>query len=218
MSVNKMARIPTEQLVAAGYKVSSPEEESGADNDNPKASGSYQRTTGNTPESRPGSYNRQTGTAGNSYQRRPAPQSTPSSAASAIQKKSLPDDFVDEAERVMKNPQLGKVDRFDPEKRIFDITTSKIRDFLSLVSDIYNTENTRTDKRLDEKSMKKIQMMRIRVLYDAGREESVMKFIKVSNILSYIQDIGDSRQKFIDFAHYVEALVAYHRFLGGKEN
>jgi CRISPR-associated protein Csm2 len=76
----------------------------------------------------------------------------------------------------------------------------------------------RTDKTLDEKSIKKIQMMRIRVLYDAGREESVMKFIKASHILGYIQDIGDCRPKFIDFAHYVEALVAYHRYLGGKEN
>jgi CRISPR-associated protein Csm2 len=149
-------------------------------------------------------------------------QPTPSASTPVITKKPLPVDFVDEAERVMRNPALSEPDfkDKDSQKRRFKITTSKIRNFLSLVSEIYNTENTRTDNLLDEKSMKKIQMMRIRVLYDAGRDETeaVMKFVKVSNILNYIQDIGGDRQKFIDFAHYVEALVAYHRFLGGKEN
>ena len=62
------------------------------------------------------------------------------------------------------------------------------------------------------------QRMRVKIIYDAGRDEDAVKpFVIKSNILSYLLDIGNSRLKFMNFAHYVEALVAYHRYLGGKD-
>ena len=36
--------------------------------------------------------------------------------------------------------------------------------------------------------------------------------------LEYLKGVGDSREAMIQFAHYVEALVAYHRYLGGRDN
>ncbi|MBR2742262.1 MAG: type III-A CRISPR-associated protein Csm2 [Clostridia bacterium] len=122
---------------------------------------------------------------------------------------SLPDDYVDDAEAVMRSLS---------ENRGKPITTSKIRNIFSLVSDIYNTENLRDEPKLLPESRTALTMMRIRVVYEAGREESVKEFVKKAKLLEYIKGIGDDREKLIDFAHYMEALVAYHRYLiGGRE-
>ena len=58
----------------------------------------------------------------------------------------------------------------------------------------------------------------VRIVYDAGREQAVTTFLETTKLLNYIKGIGNSRAEMIRFAHYMEALVAYHRFMGGKEN
>ena len=133
----------------------------------------------------------------------PAPQ-----APEEIRAMPLPKDYVDEAERVMRT--------LSTERN--KITTSKIRNLLSLVSDIYNTENLRTEKELLPESVTALTMMRIRVVYEAGREDAVKSFVRESKLLQYIKGIGTDREALIAFAHYMEALVAYHRFIiGGRE-
>lgn len=120
----------------------------------------------------------------------------------------LPEDYVDAAEAVMR--RLAGNNR--------KITTSKIRNLLSLVTDIYNTENLRDAPTLSPESITALTMMRIRVVYEAGREQTVREFITEAKLLEYIKGIGTDREKLIAFAHYMEALVAYHRFLiGGRE-
>jgi CRISPR-associated protein Csm2 len=126
----------------------------------------------------------------------------------------VPMDYVDEAEKVMR--KLGTADAGGNMK--FSITTSKIRNILTLVSDIYNVENRRTDPEILDSSAAKIQMLRIRVLYEAGRDkQGVKEFVTQSHILEYIKGIGTDREKLIRFSHYMESLVAYHRFLGGRD-
>ncbi len=121
----------------------------------------------------------------------------------------LPEDYVDAAEAVMQ--RLA-------EDRRNAITTSKIRNLLSLVSDIYNAENLRNDTKLLPESVNALTMMRIRVVYEAGREQKVKTFVREAKLLEYIKGIGTDREKLIAFAHYMEALVAYHRYLiGGRE-
>jgi len=133
-----------------------------------------------------------------------------------ITAKQLPENFVDEAERVMR--ELGERDLSCPSRLKFSITTSKLRNILSLVLEIYKSESKRNSDKLTPESMRKIQMMWVRILYEAGRDEKAVKtFVEKSDILSYLKDIGESRKKFINFAQYMEALVAYHRFFGGKE-
>ena len=113
--------------------------------------------------------------------------------------------------------QLGRWNK-DRGKYDFKITTSKIRGFLSLVNDVYNEEYLRQEETLQESSLAKIQMMRVRILYEAGRyDDSVKPFVEKSCILSYLKGIGNSRTKFLRFAAYMEALVGYHRYLGGKD-
>ena len=126
----------------------------------------------------------------------------------------LPEDYVDEAEAVIR--RLAEREQNDSKAKI--ITTSKIRNLLSLISDVYNVENLRNEAELAPESVTALTMARIRVVYEAGRESSVKYFVKEAKLLQYLKDIKRDRKKLIDFSHYMEALVAYHRlYIGGKE-
>lgn len=129
-------------------------------------------------------------------------QATPETVA-----KELPSNYVDAAEQVIRHIQFSK-----------PITNTKLRNLYSLVMDIANVENLRTDETLSTQSITKLMMMRVRIVYEAGREDSVKQFLQEAQLLEYIKGIGDNREKFMCFARYMEALVAYHRYIiGGKE-
>lgn len=119
--------------------------------------------------------------------------------------KPLPDKYIDQAEQIMKvNYKL--------------ITTSKIRNILSIVNDIYNVENLSHNTELTEDSKSKILELQVRMIYEIGRDnKGVGRFIESTNLVEYLKDIGNSRVKFINYAKYLEALVAYHRFFGGRD-
>lgn len=121
---------------------------------------------------------------------------------------AVPDQYVDEAEKVMRTHLQGNK----------KITTTKLRSFLALIDDIYNVENLRTESTLLPESQMKIMRLRVRVVYDAGRDKEVETFVTQAKLLSYLKGIGTSRDALIKLAHYMEALVAYHRYLGGREN
>ena len=70
--------------------------------------------------------------------------------------KKVPEDYVDEAERIMYKLMN------QPKK----VTTSKIRGLLSLVTEIFNVENLRTEEALLPESVVKINLMRVRVAYE----------------------------------------------------
>lgn len=118
----------------------------------------------------------------------------------------FPDDYVEFADKLM-------------EKKVSLITTSKLRNFLSLFMDIYNTEILRTDDTLLDESVVKLQLARIRIAYECGRDSKMItEFVEAANLLPWLKDIGTSREKAIRYIHYLEALVAYHRFHGGRKN
>lgn len=132
--------------------------------------------------------------------------------------RKVPENYVDEAERIMRVLISSGT----------TVTTSKIRNLLSLVTDIYNDESIRTEDKLKPDSVVKLNLMRVRVAYEYGRDngESVGKdkvypmkdFISQAHLLEYLKGISTDRADLIRFAHYMEALVAFHRYLGGKEN
>ena len=117
----------------------------------------------------------------------------------------FPKDYVDFAEKLMKESY-----RF--------ITTSKLRNILSLLMDAYNTESLRTADTIAEESAVKLQMARIRLAYECGRDFKTKRFVEDANLLPWLKEIGTSRDKLLHYVHYLEALVAYHRFFGGREN
>ena len=141
---------------------------------------------------------------------RPNPGRAPGSAPQSVPETKplpLPENYVDAAEAVIR--------KLDKRRAI---TTSKLRNLLSLVSDIYNVENLRNAPQLLPESRTALTMLRIRTVYEAGREPKVKDFVAEAKLLEYIKDIGNDREKLINFSHYMEALVAYHRFLiGGRE-
>ena len=132
--------------------------------------------------------------------------------------RKVPENYVDEAERIMRALISSGT----------TVTTSKIRNLLSLVTDIYNDESIRTEDKLKPDSVVKLNLMRVRVAYEYGRDngESVGKdkvypmreFITQAHLREYLKGISTDRADLICFAHYMEALVAFHRYLGGKEN
>ena len=124
-----------------------------------------------------------------------------------ITPKKVPEDYVDEAERIMRSLMSGGK----------TVTTSKIRNLLSLVTDIYNKENISPDEKLQSDSVVKLNLMRVRVAYECGRDDTVKAFVTQTKLLEYLKGISTDRADLIRFAHYMEALVAFHRYFGGKE-
>ena len=65
--------------------------------------------------------------------------------------------------------------------------------------------------------MVKLNLMRGRGAYECGRDDTVKSFVAQTNLLEYLKRISTDRADLIRFAHYMEALVAFHRYFGGKE-
>ena len=120
--------------------------------------------------------------------------------------------YVDLAEKVI----VKDLER--DKKGNFRLTNSKIRNLLSLVNNLY-TDVTRTggsDEKLSETIEGKIQYIRLRFVYEAGREKSVKDFVEKADIIKHLQRI-ETRSNLLLFCRYMEALVAYHKFNGGRD-
>ena len=120
--------------------------------------------------------------------------------------------YVEDAEKVFKDWYSTR------DKKI---TTSKIRGLLSGMSDIYNDVVRVEGEELPQDIVDRIQYLKVQFVYEYGRDDkkdgSVRRFINESKILNKIDQIGMSKKKFIEMERYMEALVAYHRFYGGKD-
>ena len=115
-------------------------------------------------------------------------------------------EYVDRAENVIK--------KLDSKNNL--LTTSKIRTLLSMISSLYDEVRRSTSEKLSSEAMSQIQYIRLHFAYEAGRDTKVKLFVNEADILAHIKDIGDNKEQFLLFCRYMEALVAYHRFAGGK--
>ena len=63
------------------------------------------------------------------------------------------------------------------------------------------------------------EYLRVRVMYECGRdnEHKVEKFIKKAEIIECLKEIGASKKNYLLFSRYMEALIAFHKYYGGKE-
>ncbi|MCD8090355.1 MAG: type III-A CRISPR-associated protein Csm2 [Clostridiales bacterium] len=116
--------------------------------------------------------------------------------------------YVDEAEKVIKELYSDRRNK---------ITTTKIRGLLSGISDIYNDAVQIEGDKLTADIIRRIQYLKVQFIYECGRDRNVEGFIKKSGIISKIDSINGSKERFIDMERYMEALVAYHRYYGGKD-
>lgn len=120
--------------------------------------------------------------------------------------------FAQNAEKVIK--QLVITDQKGNQK--LKLTTSKIRNLLSMTNALYNQGIRSKSEKLDADTIHDIQYLKMRFAYECGRENSVKEFVDKAEIMRHIDGISN-RQELLLFCNYIESLVAYHRFYGGNE-
>jgi len=136
----------------------------------------------------------------------PAAQATPSRHF------VLEENYASQAERIITGLQQDRVMDYR------NFTTSKIRNILGMVSEIYNDVMMEKSEELTPELQSRIEYMKVRLVYECGREPRVVQpFVNKAGLLELLGNIGGSRRRFIEFARYMEALVAYHRFHGGRD-
>ena len=118
--------------------------------------------------------------------------------------------YVDKAEDVVNNLMRDK-------KNHLILTTSKIRNILSMISTIYNEVIHYPSDKLNEDIVERLKYLKMRFAYEAGREKAVKNLIEVAKIFEIIEWIGNDKQKCILFCKYMESIVAYRKFNGGKD-
>ena len=99
------------------------------------------------------------------------------------------------------------------------VTTSKIRSLLAMTSDIYNETLNETESKLPQRLCSRIEYLRVRFIYESGKDQEgkVKDFVETARILDILKEIRGEKENFLLFARYMEALVAFHKFYGGKD-
>lgn len=141
-------------------------------------------------------------------------------------------DVVDKAEQaIIEMNEKGYVgkdkmvrDKFGKEKRVPKLTNSQIRKFLTAVNVVKNKVDMFWAKNNDAVSLPdelvtEIKFLKVNIVYQAAKDNTgaVKSFIMVTNLDKIINDIGNNANKFNKFCKYVEALVAFHKFYGGRD-
>lgn len=127
-------------------------------------------------------------------------------------------DIVQQAENVIKSLQ-----RKDKQgKDVIYLKTNQIRKFLTAANMVANKVSIYRSKHPQEKKLSgelvdEIRYLQVKLVYQAGRDKTAKEFIEAAGLLPMVKQIGSSIVRFEEFSRYVEALVAYHKFYGGKD-
>ena len=128
-------------------------------------------------------------------------------------------DKVDLAQEVMKKLSAVKDKWGNPSM----VTTSQIRRFLTAVNTVtgkveqYQNETGDLGK-LSADLAAQVKFLKVKLAYQIGRQgRFVADFAKEADLMAAIDSIGDDVKKYEEFARYVEALVAFHKYYGGKD-
>lgn len=126
-------------------------------------------------------------------------------------------DIIEKAENAIKANLVDGKNGKQPE-----ITTSQMRKFLSAVNVLKNkvdlyVNTTGNTEELSEELAGEIKFLKVTLAYMSGREKKVKKFAKQADIDSFIDSVGMNTKNFNTLCKYIEALVAYHKFYGGKD-
>ncbi|WP_293986375.1 type III-A CRISPR-associated protein Csm2 [uncultured Megasphaera sp.] len=106
------------------------------------------------------------------------------------------------------------------------LKTNQIRKFLTAVNaitnkiQVYKAKNLKSHTLPDELAAE-VSFLKVKAAYQAGREKNsggpINQFVRDAHIMEYVDEIGSSIDQYEKFAHYIEALVAYHKYYGGKD-
>lgn len=121
------------------------------------------------------------------------------------------DNYVEIAEHAIQNLCMQK----DKRGKIVNlVTTSKIRNLLAMTAGIYNEVVNMQNDKLPADIIGRINYLKIRFVYEAGREPLVGKLVEEADILKCLDEIKGNRSRYILFSRYMEALVAYRKYYG----
>lgn len=124
------------------------------------------------------------------------------------------ENYVEIAEQVTKKLHEEKNKK---GQTIEVVTTSKIRNLLSMTANIYNDVVNTKSEHLSNEMIGRINYLKLRFVYEAGREPKVKRLVETAQILQCLDAIKGSRSQYILFSRYMEALVAYRKFYGKDE-
>lgn len=124
------------------------------------------------------------------------------------------ENYVERAEQVIKS-LCKKEDRFGNQLDL--VTTSKLRNLLAMTASIYNEVLNWQSEELSKDLIGRISYLKIRFVYEAGRDSQVSKLIDAADILTCLEEIRGKRSQYIIFSRYMEALVAYRKFYGKRD-
>lgn len=99
----------------------------------------------------------------------------------------------------------------------FFLTTSQLRKFLAAVVALQNRVQAIDGDELGDEIVEEVKYLKIKAAYQAGRSRDVKDFLDKSDLVKEIDKIGNSKKAFMSFSKYVEGLIAYHKYYGGKE-
>ena len=125
------------------------------------------------------------------------------------------DNYVNKAEKViqeLKDQGMGR----NGNVRI--VSTSKLRNLLAMSADIYNDAVNLTGERLSQSIISRINYLKVRFIYEAGRDKDVRNLVDKADILACLDEIQGNKKQFILFSRYMEALVAYRKYLVEKDD
>jgi len=129
--------------------------------------------------------------------------------------------YVDRAETVItgliedaKNAKANR--RYEEDYDI--LSTSQLRKQLSMTAELFTRAEGETSESLSSDLTDAIEYLRVQFVYQAGREITVRKFIEKAEILQILKTIQGSREDFLTYCRYMEALVAFRKYYGKKDS
>lgn len=99
------------------------------------------------------------------------------------------------------------------------LSTSQIRNLLSMVMEIYNdivssTSEDKENAQFSQTIIERINYLKLRFWYEAGRDDKVKQFIEKANVIEHIEEVIKENKKsaYMLFTKYMEGLVAYRYY------
>ena len=97
------------------------------------------------------------------------------------------------------------------------ISTTQLRNLFALMTEVREILRVRQTDDLDETLQSRIQYIKMRFVYAAGRgEKGVPEFMTQSSLIGCLDTVKDSAKQFELVCKYMEALVAYHKYYINK--
>jgi len=125
--------------------------------------------------------------------------------------------YVDKAEKVIRGLISDAEQEATRNKDYIILTTTQLRKQLSMTSELFLQAEREPSETLNEELRSKIEYLRVQFVYQAGRETSVKNFIDKAKVIEILKEINGNKNYFLTFCRYMEALVAYRKYLGNAD-